>query len=177
MVDPRFPIGPFPRPSAFTSHSRQECILAIEEMPAKAREAVRLLTGEQLQTPYREGGWTLAQVVHHLADSHMLGYARMRLALTETEPPIQLYQQQRWAELHDASSSLVEPSLVILEGLHRRWVDLLRRLTPEQWTMTYRHPHRGPEPVDLLVALFAWHGRHHLAHITTLTSEMGWGRG
>jgi hypothetical protein len=174
MSDPRFPIGKAVLPKQFTSQWRHECILAIEETPALLREAVRRLTGEQLQTPYREGGWTLAQVVHHVPDSHMQAYSRMRLALTEPEPTIKPYREDKWAELHDASSSHIEPSLVLLEGLHQRWVDLLRRLTPEQWSAVYVHPERGRQTLDHMLAIYSWHGRHHVAHITTLRAEMGW---
>jgi hypothetical protein len=174
MSDPRFPIGDFARPSEFTPQWRHECIDAIEKTPSHVREAVRRLTGEQLQTPYREGGWTLAQVVHHLPDSHMQAYSRTRLALTESEPTIKPYDQDRWAELHDASTSQIEPSIVLLEGLHSRWVDLLRRLTPEQWMASYVHPERGRQTLDDMLGLYAWHGRHHVAHITRLREQMGW---
>lgn len=174
MQDPRFPIGPFRAPGEVSPQWRHDCILSIEETPARLREAVHRLTGEQLQTPYREGGWTLAQVVHHLPDSHMQAYSRMRLALTESEPVIKPYREEKWAELHDASSSHIEPSLVLLDGLHQRWVDLLRRLTPEQWSAVYIHPERGRQTLDHVLALYSWHGRHHVAHITSLRERMGW---
>lgn len=174
MTDPRYPIGKFVRPKAITPTVRHEMLLAIEELPAKVREAVHRLTAEQLQTPYREGGWTLAQVVHHLPDSHMQAYSRGRMALTEHEPVIKPYFEEKWAELHDASSSDIEPSLILLEGLHRRWLDLLRRLSHDQWLAVYVHPERGRQTLEDMVALYAWHGRHHVAHITTLRGEMGW---
>jgi hypothetical protein len=174
MTDPRYPIGPFVRPKTVEPTLRHEMILAIEELPLRVRDAVHRLTAEQLQTPYREGGWTLAQVVHHLPDSHMQAYSRSRMALTEDEPIIKPYREDRWADLHDASSSDVEPSLVLLEGLHRRWVDLLHRLSQEQWAAVYVHPERGRQTLEYMVALYAWHGRHHVAHITTLRAQMGW---
>lgn len=174
MADPRYPIGKVERPTTPTPQWRHACIQAIEETPAALRQAVHHLTREQLQTPYREGGWTLAQVVHHLPDSHMQAYSRMRLALTESEPTIFAYKEARWADLHDATSSHIEPSLLILEGLHRRWVDLLRRLTPEQFATAYVHPERGRQTLDDMLAVYSWHGRHHVAHITTLRAAMGW---
>lgn len=174
MSDARFPIGRFVRPPAFSAQTRHEAILDIEETPASMRAAVRHLTAEQLQTPYREAGWTLAQVVHHMPDSHMQAYSRMRLALTEHEPVIKPYMEERWAELHDAMSSDIESSLMLLDGLHLRWVDLLRRLTSEQWAMVYMHPERGRQTLDDMVSLYAWHGKHHVAHITTLRVQMGW---
>lgn len=174
MEDLRYPIGRFAPPAEFSAAFRHQCLIEIEEAPARLRDAVRRLTAEQLQTPYREGGWTLAQVVHHVPDSHINAYVRIRLAITEPEPTISDYSEARWAELHDASSSDIEPSLVLLDGLHRRWVNLLRRLTPEQWSRTYVHPVRGAQTIDRAVALYAWHGRHHVAHILSMRQRMGW---
>jgi len=146
----------------------------IEETPVRLREAVRHLTAEQLQTPYREGGWTLAQVAHHLPDSHVNAYVRCRMAITEDEPTIKPYDEAKWAELTDAASSDIESSIVLLEGLHQRWVSLFRRLTPEQWSLVFLHPERGRMTLDRTLALYAWHGRHHVAHITGLRQRMGW---
>jgi hypothetical protein len=174
MTDPRFPIGRFRAPESFTPAIRAELIGQIEEAPELVRQAVHRLTGEQLQTPYREGGWTIAQVVHHLPDSHANAYIRFRLALTEDEPTIKAYDEARWAELHDAASSDIDASLVILDGLHARWVNLLRRLTAEQWARAFVHPERGRVTLENNLALYAWHGRHHVAHITTLRAQMGW---
>ena len=174
MEDLRFPIGPFVAPREFTATLRGEFLGQIEDTPARLRESVHRLTAEQLQTPYREGGWTLAQVVHHLPDSHMNSYIRCRLAITEDEPTIKPYDEAKWAELKDASSSDIESSLMLLEGLHQRWLSLLRRLTPEQWTMKFLHPERGPMTLDRTAALYAWHGQHHVAHITGLRKRMGW---
>jgi hypothetical protein len=170
----RFPVGRFAPPFEFNSAVRGELIAQIDEAPAKLREAVRHLSAEQLQTPYREGGWTLAQVVHHLPDSHMNTYIRFRMALTEHEPTIKPYDEAKWAELTDAASSDIESSIILLEGLHQRWVSLLRRLTPEQWALGYVHPERGRMTLERTLALYAWHCRHHLAHITSLRERMGW---
>jgi len=174
MDDLRYPLGPFRPPAEFTPPLRGEFMGQIEETPMRLREAVKHLTAEQLQTPYREGGWTLAQVAHHLPDSHMNAYVRCRLAVTEHEPTIKPYDEARWAELTDAASSDIESSIVLLEGLHQRWVSLLRRLTPEQWPLVYVHPERGRMTLDRTLALYAWHGRHHVAHITGLRQRMGW---
>jgi uncharacterized damage-inducible protein DinB len=174
MDDLRYPIGRFQAPDQVPASLRTELIAQIDEAPLRLREAVRRLSAGQLQTPYRDGGWTLAQVVHHLPDSHMNGYIRFRLALTEEEPTIKPYLEGRWADLHDASSSDIEASIVLLEGLHRRWTSLLRRLTPEQWTRAFHHPERGRVTLDKQLALYAWHGRHHVAHIVGLRQRMGW---
>jgi uncharacterized damage-inducible protein DinB len=174
MEDPRYPIGTFKAPDTFTPASRAEFIAQIDELPHRLREAVHRLSAEQLQTPYREGGWTLAQVVHHLPDSHMNAYIRFRLALTEDVPTIKAYDEVKWAELHDAGSSDIEPSLVLLEGLHARWVRLLQRIAPEEWSRAFVHPERGRVTLDRNLALYAWHGRHHVAHITRLRQRMAW---
>jgi hypothetical protein len=174
MDDLRYPIGKYTPPAEITSAFRLDCLTQIEEAPARMRDAVHHLTAEQLQTPYREGGWTLAQVVHHLPDSHMNAYVRTRLALTEVEPRVTDYEEDRWADLHDAASSDIEPSLLLLDGLHRRWVNLLRRLTTEQWAATYVHPAKGQQVLERVIALYAWHGRHHVAHVTSLRDRMGW---
>ncbi|HLI30711.1 MAG TPA: putative metal-dependent hydrolase, partial [Terriglobia bacterium] len=146
----------------------------IEEVPARLRAAVKGLSDAQLDTPYREGGWTVRQVVHHLADSHMNSYVRFRLALTESEPTIKTYDQTRWAELRDARTAPVEPSLALLESLHKRWVLLLKSLEAADFSRTFRHPDRGTMTLDQNLALYAWHGRHHVAHITSLRERMGW---
>lgn len=174
MDDLRYPIGRFRAPEQVSSSLRAELIAQIDEAPSRLRASVRRLTAEQLQTPYREGGWTLAQVVHHLPDSHINAYVRFRLALTEDEPTIKPYNESRWADLHDAASSDIESSLVLLDGLHQRWVSLLRRMTHEQWTHAFHHPERGRVTLERQLALYAWHGRHHVAHVTSLRERMGW---
>lgn len=174
MEDLRYPIGPFDPAARVDPSEYGGLIDEIERAPADLRAAVSGLTDAQLDTPYREGGWTVRQVVHHLPDSHMNAYVRFRLALTEPEPTIKAYDEKRWAELHDASSSDIDASLVLLDGLHQRWVSLLRRITPEQWTMAFVHPERGRVTLERNLALYAWHGRHHAAHITRLRQRMGW---
>ena len=174
MGDPSFPVGRFVAPEAITSADRERFLVEIEETPARLRAAVSGLTEAQLDTPYRDGGWTVRQVVHHLPDSHLNSYTRFRLALTEDEPTIRPYQEDRWAELPDARTAPVEISLALLESLHRRWVLLLRSLTPEQWALRFRHPDLGTVPLERNLALYAWHGRHHVAHITSLRERRGW---
>ena len=174
MDDRRYPLGRFRPPTETTPALRAEWIAQIDETPARLRDVVRRLSAEQLQTPYRDGGWTLAQVVHHLPDSHMNSYCRFRLALTEDDPTIKPYDEARWADLPDAASSDIEGSLLLLEALHRRWISLLRRLTPDQWMRTFQHPERGPMTLDRTLALYAWHGRHHIAQIARVRQERGW---
>jgi hypothetical protein len=174
MSDGRFPVGRFAPPVTITPADRERFLGEIEEAPARLRAAASGLTEVQLDTPYRDGGWTVRQVVHHVPDSHLNSYMRFRLALTEEEPTIRPYLEDRWAELTDARTAPVEVSLALLESLHRRWVLLLRSLTPEQWTLRFRHPELGVVPLDRNLALYAWHGRHHTAHITSLRERKGW---
>jgi hypothetical protein len=171
MEDLRYPIGKAPSGGAL---ELDLWIAEIAETPARLREAVRGLTGEQLDTPYRPGGWTVRQVVHHVPDSHLNAYMRYRLALTEDEPMIKSYDEARWAELVDARTAPVAPSLALLEALHERWVALLRGLTPEQWRRRFRHPEREVLSLAHDAGVYAWHGRHHVAHITNLKNRMGW---
>jgi hypothetical protein len=165
----RFPIGRFERPAALPldDQARGALIGQIERAPAGLRAAVAGLTDAQLDTPYRPGGWTRRQVVHHVPDSHVNGYTRMRLAITEDRPTIKLYKEALWAELPDVRTVPVEVSLALLEALHIRWTAFLRGLTPADFQRTYVHPELGPTPIDVAVALYAWHGRHHTAHITS----------
>ena len=174
MADPRYPVGKFEPPTVVGEADRETFIRQIVETPARLREAVGGLTLEELETPYREGGWTIRQVVHHVPDSHLNSYVRFRLALTEDEPTIKPYMEDRWAELPDARTAPIDLSLVLLDSLHRRWVALLRSLTPEQWKRRFRHPELGVVPLERNLALYAWHGRHHVAHITSLRERMGW---
>jgi uncharacterized damage-inducible protein DinB len=173
-MDPRYPVGKFEMPTGITPALRQTAIEEIAGTPAKVRSAVSGLTDAQLETPYREGGWTVRQVVHHVADSHMNAYVRLRLALTETEPTIKAYQEADWARLEDAQHAPVEISLKLLEPLHDRWVRLLRTVTPEQYARPLRHSESGLKNVEWLLFLYAWHGRHHTAHITELRKQKGW---
>ena len=174
MTDPRYPIGKFQPQAQIDDAQRKECIRHIAETPAKVRSAIQGLTDEQLNTPYREGGWTVRQVVHHLPDSHLNSYIRLRLALTENEPTIKPYQEQLWAELFDARTAPVSASLQLLESLHERWVMLLRSMKPDDFLRTFRHPENGVRNIDWLLQLYSWHGRHHVAHITSLKERMKW---
>jgi hypothetical protein len=174
--DPRYPIGAFAYRGRQTPAQRLECIERIAATPGNLRRAVSGLSDAQLDTPYREGGWTVRQVAHHVPDSHLNAYTRFRLALTEPTPTIRPYFEHRWAELPDARGAPVEVSLALLEALHRRWVMLLRSMSDEDWERRYLHPEHGREwPLDEVLAMYAWHGDHHTAHVTRLRGRMGWG--
>lgn len=149
-------------------------IAILAALPENIRSAVSGLDDMQLDTPYREGGWTVRQVVHHVADSHAQAYGRLRLALTEDWPTITAYNQTAWAELHDAKTAPANVSLDLLQALHQRWVMLLNSLTPEQWERGYVHPESGRHTVKQMVAVYDWHSRHHLAQINSLRERMGW---
>ena len=172
-VDPRYPAGKFERPEKITPDDRLNAIASIAEMPEELRNAVEGLDSDQLNTPYREGGWTVRQLVHHIADSHMNAFIRMRLALTEDWPTIKPYDEKAWATLHD-SVAPVEWSLELIEALHARWVMMLQALTEEQWARGFNHPENGPTRVEEATLLYAWHSRHHVAHITHLREAEGW---
>lgn len=174
MTDPRFPIGKFHYEGAPSEGQRNKFIAEIAQTPISLRAAVEGLSQPQLDTPYREGGWTVRQVVHHIPDSHMNAYIRFKLALTEDEPTIKPYAEDRWAELADTKSTPIEVSLVMLDCLHQRWVELLRSLDPNDWKRQFRHPEMGVVALEKNVALYSWHGRHHVAHITELRRQMGW---
>ena len=174
MEDLRYPIGQFRYEAEPDQHRREQWIDQIAATPANLRAAVAGLSPHQLDTPYRDKGWTVRQVVHHLPDSHLNAYTRIKLALTEDEPTIRPYEEARWAELPDARDGPVELSLTLLDVLHQRWVLLLRSLRPDDFHRRYRHPEHGRLfELDEVVALYAWHGRHHVAHITSLRSRMG----
>jgi uncharacterized damage-inducible protein DinB len=170
--DLRYPIGKFERPEAITESQRRALIDAIAEAPVHLVSAVARLTPSQLDTPYRPGGWTVRQLAHHIPDSHMNAYVRFKLALTESEPTIKPYEEARWAELGDVATTPVETSLALLDNLHKRWVALLRSLTPADWARKFRHPEMGAMSLDQNLALYAWHGKHHVAHITELRKKM-----
>ncbi|HWB42317.1 MAG TPA: putative metal-dependent hydrolase [Gemmatimonadales bacterium] len=175
MDDLRYPIGPFAYPGPQTATRRLACIERIAAAPAALRRAVSGLSEAQLDTPYRDGGWTVRQVVHHVPDSHLNAYTRFRLALTEPTPTIRPYFEHLWAELPDARTAPIEISLALLETLHRRWVLLLRSLGPADWERRYLHPEHGREwALDEVLAMYAWHGEHHVAHITRLRDRMRW---
>ena len=170
----RYPIGRFAPPRSISFERIQEAIGAIEACPAELRAAVRDLDETQLGTPYREGGWTVRQVVHHLPDSHMNAYTRMRLTVTENHPAIKSYAEALWAELADARDAPVEWSLTLLDSLHSRWAMFLRSLKEEQFRRPLYHPESGDTSADVITLLYEWHGRHHVAHITSLRKRNGW---
>ena len=173
--DLRYPIGRVEFPAVCTPELRATWIAQFAAAPAQIRAAIAGLTPSQLATPYRDGGWTPIQVVHHLVDSHLNSYVRFKLALTEDGPMVSDYNENAWAGMPDAgSASGIEASLTLLESLHARFVTMMRAMTPEQWTRTFVHPKHGPRTLDKTLAIYAWHGRHHAAHITTLRQRMGW---
>lgn len=173
--DLRYPNGPFQSVGrALTPEERQRCIDIIEEHPARMRAAVAGLDDDQLDTPYREGGWTVRQVAHHVVDSHLNAYVRFKLAVTEDRPTIRTYEEKEWAKLPDASTAPVQGSLELLASLHRRWVDFLRALTAEEFRRPFVHPEMGELHMDVLLELYAWHGPHHVAHVTGLRERRGW---
>jgi len=175
MSDPRFPIGPFQPPAVVTPEMREEFLDRIESLPADLRNAVHGLADAQLDTPYREGGWTVRQLVHHVADSHMNALIRHKLALTEETPTIKPYDQARWADLPDARIGPVALSLAILDAVHARWSMMLRALAPEHFARRFHHPEIGKTiSIDVNLALYAWHGAHHTAHVTALREQRGW---
>jgi uncharacterized damage-inducible protein DinB len=173
-MDPRYPIGKFEMPEKVTAELRAVAIRDIAAVPEKMRAAVNGLNDAQLDTPYREGGWTVRQVVHHVPDSHMNAYIRCRLTLTEKQPTIKPYEESAWAKLEDAAHAPVEVSLRLLEPLHERWVRLLRSVNSEEFARTLVHPDAGVKTMDWLLFLYSWHGKHHTAHITELRKAKGW---
>ena len=176
MEDLRYPVGKFSFPQHnTTAEERREWIQQIAQTPANLRAAVAGLNAEQLATPYRPGGWTVAQVVHHVPDSHLNSYIRFKFGLTENNPTIKPYDEAKWAELPDGKSKLIEQSLALLDALHARWVFLLRRLQPSDFKRTYHHPEwKTPMSLDDAIAMYAWHGRHHVGHITALREREKW---
>jgi len=172
--DPRYPIGKFLPLGEMGDADRSSAIAAIAALPSDLRAAVAGITEEQLDTPYREGGWTVRQVVHHVPDSHLNAYMRFKLALTESDPTIRTYDEASWATLADATGAPVEASLLLLDGLHERWVKLLRSLEARDFARTLQHPEVGALDLNTLLGIYGWHGRHHVAHITSLRDRMGW---
>lgn len=173
-ADLRYPIGKFHRPEALSAEERRAAIDMIADAPARLRAAIAGLDAAQLDTPYRPGGWTVRQLVHHVPDSHMNAYVRFKLAATEDEPTIKTYEEARWAELADARSAPIEPSLALLENLHKRWVVFLRSLQAADWSRKFRHPELGAMTIEQNLALYAWHSRHHVAHVTALRERQNW---
>jgi uncharacterized damage-inducible protein DinB len=171
--DPRYPIGEFTFSSTITPDTRNEAIGAIAALPAWMREAVRGLSDSQLDTPYRPGGWTVRQVVHHVPDSHLNAYIRLKLALTEDNPTIKPYDEKEFAKLADQRLP-IETSLSLLDALHVRWMAVWTSMAPAQFTRPLYHPEIGPITIDYLLQLYGWHSRHHVAHITRLREREGW---
>jgi hypothetical protein len=175
MEDLKYPIGKFSDPQISSAEEIKQHIAIIAALPQKLRNAVESLSEKQLDTPYRDGGWTIRQVVHHLPDSHMNSFIRFRLAMTEDNPVIKPYKEALWAQLADSKNAPIESSLVILEGLHFRWVMMLKSLTPEDWKKSYHHPESNKDwLLTSVLALYSWHCNHHLAHITSLCKRMNW---
>ncbi len=170
----KYPIGQYEMRESVMEAEREAWIADIAALPERLGEAVRGLTEEQLDMPYRPGGWTVRQVVHHVADSHMNSVVRLKLALTEDAPTVKPYEEALWAELIDSRKMDVDVSLQLLTALHARWTTLLRGLTETQWTRTFVHPVSGPTDLSNHAGLYAWHGNHHLAHVTHLRRRMGW---
>ncbi|HEV7705455.1 MAG TPA: putative metal-dependent hydrolase [Gemmatimonadaceae bacterium] len=165
----RFPVGRFKIPETISAADRARFLGEVAAAPAALRAAVKGLNEAKLDTPYRPGGWTIRQVVHHVPDSHLNAYIRMKLALTEDEPTITPYMEDRWAELPDSLAVPVETSLRLLESVQERWLVIMRSLTEAQWHRVYMHPEMGRYPLDRQLALYAWHGKHHVAHIERAT--------
>lgn len=174
MRDPRYPIGRFTPDQNSSPETRARHIGEIAGLPSRLRQAVSALSPEQLDTPYRDAGWTVRRVVHHVPDSHLNAYIRCKLALTEETPTIKPYDEKAWAKLKDSELAPIEVSLALLEATHARWIVLLRSLQGEDFLRQFNHPEAGVRNLDWLVALYDWHGNHHLAHITSLKERMNW---
>jgi hypothetical protein len=173
-MDPRYPIGNFEMPKQVTPARRQQAIDELAATPAKMRAAAKGLNDAQLDTPYRDGGWTVRQVIHHVPDSHLNAYVRLKLALTEEKPTIKPYDEAAWAKLEDSKSTPIEVSQNLLESVHVRFDKLWRSMKPEQFGRVLVHPEHGERSVDWLLFLYEWHGKHHTAHITELRKQKGW---
>jgi uncharacterized damage-inducible protein DinB len=172
-TDPRYPIGKFKMPATITREDCRYATQTLAEMPEQLREALRSLDTDQKNTPYREGGWTIRQVVHHVADSHMTAFHRVRRALTEDNPTVAGYDEKAFAVLPDVAAP-TEWSMELIEALHARWVMMLQGLDDAQWKRTFTHAERGTSTIEQATLLYAWHSRHHLAHITQLRAQQGW---
>ena len=174
-VDPRYPIGEYVPPANFTKEIMKEWLDVISAFPTRIELAVKGLNDDQLDTPYRDGGWTVRQVVHHVGDSHMNAYIRFKLALTEDNPTIRPYYEERWAELADSKYGTLEDTLVLLKVLHSKWSHVLHNMSEEEWDRTYSHPqYNRVSNMKFNLGLYAWHCRHHEAHITHLRRRMNW---
>ena len=173
IQDPRYPVGKYVQPATITIVDRTHACEVLAETPSLLREALRGLDSDQKNTPYREGGWTVRQVVHHIADSHTNAVVWVRKALTESWPTIFAYDEKAWATMHDYAAP-VEWSLELIESLHARWVMLLQSLSDDDWQCGFVHPERGKMTVEIATLMYAWHSRHHVAHITHLRAREDW---
>ena len=171
----KYPIGRYQAPATIDEAQRKEWMKQISLLPSELSAAVSGLNDEQLDTPYREGGWTVRQVVHHVADSHMNSYIRFRWAMTEDKPVIKAYEEGLWAELPDARTLPVGVSLELLDGMHRRWTALLESMSEGDYARCLIHPASGEHTLGKMLGLYAWHGQHHTAHVLRLRERMGWG--
>jgi uncharacterized damage-inducible protein DinB len=172
--DLRFPIGKYEYKPGYSTEQRARCIAEIEAAPAQLRAAASGLSDAQIDTPYRPGGWTIRQVVHHVPESHMNAFIRFKWALTENNPMIKAYEEDDWAKTPEVATLPIEPSVRLLEALHARWVPLLKALTAEQYQTPYQHPVNGPMTLERMLGLYAWHGKHHVAHIMELRRRSRW---
>lgn len=172
-IDPRYPIGRY-QPQPFSEQQRNEWLNDIRLLPTLLEHAVSTLDEHQYDTPYREGGWTIKQLVHHVADSHMNGYTRLRLGLTETNPTVKPYEEKEWARLRDSEVLPANISITLLHALHTRWYETLKAISGEQWDRTIFHPVNKEMTLWNLFGQYSWHGRHHLAHITEAKKAHGW---
>jgi len=174
VTDPRRPIGPLELPDPIRASDVARWIDEIEELPSNLRLLASQLEDDQLDVRYREGGWTVRQIVHHMADSHLNAFIRVKWALTEENPVIKDYDDRMWAELPDSTGACIGLSLDMLDTLHARWIELLVALTPTDLASPFQHPESGPTRIDATIGLYAWHGRHHLAQISALAHRQGW---
>ncbi|MBI2683070.1 MAG: putative metal-dependent hydrolase [Acidobacteriales bacterium] len=174
MSDLSYPIGRFEYKPGYSAEQREQLLQQIEAAPAQMRAAVRGLSDAQLDTPYRPGGWTVRQLVHHVPESHAHSFIRFKWTLTEDTPKIKAYEESDWARTPEVAGMPIDPSLDLLEALHKRWMYLLRSLKPEDWKKKLIHPSNGEMSLERMLGLYAWHGRHHVAHITGLRERMGW---
>jgi hypothetical protein len=170
----QYPVGRFSALDQITGAARDAAVTEIAALPAALRAAVSGLNDAQCATPYRDGGWTVRQVVHHVADSHLHAYVRVKFALTEESPTIRPYDEAAWSMLPDVASVPVEVSLSLVDGIHARWVACLRGTAADAMARPFVHPELGPQRIDLSLLRYAWHGRHHVAHIVSLRTRMGW---
>ena len=172
--DLRYPVGRFEAPARLTDAERAAATAVIASLPRAMRDAVAGLTPAQIETPYRPDGWSVRQVVHHVPESHMHAYCRFKFALLESQPTIKPYDESTWSSFADQQVATIEASLMLLDGLHQRWTAVLSVMTPAQFARTLFHPENGEMRLDQVLASYAWHSRHHVAHITSLRARKGW---